>query len=84
MTDEPPRQLLTYFPMTNCLMNYCGDHTDCNRLEPGQYTEAQLASMPERKVCVEGLCCITPCSFILDLISLVPRLLCYNCCTKIN
>jgi len=73
MSEEPPKQIFKYFPMTNCLINYSDAHTDCNRLDTWQYTEAELGNMPERKVCVEWLICITPCSFILDLITLIPR-----------
>ena len=78
MSEEPPKQIFKYFPMSNCLRNYCEAHTDCTRLETWQYTEAELDNMPERKVCVEWLICITPCSFILDLITLIPRGICYQ------
>ena len=72
------KQIFKYFPMSNCLGNYCEAHTDCTR------TEAELDNMPERKVCVEWLICITPCSFILDLITLFPRQLYYNYCSDKN
>ena len=75
MSEEPPKQIFKYFPMSNCLGNYCEAHTDCTQPPPFP---------PERKVCVEWLICITPCSFILDLITLIPRQLYYNYCSDKN
>ena len=62
-----------WFPLTSYLINCCRTESECCNVEMNGMSEYDW--LMQKRCCVEVSPCLVPCSFPVDLVCLLPRVL---------